>query len=61
MMSTRETATRDKEEGAEVEEGREKRATGFAGAASVGSARSRFVASCAALQRIDSLLMAPMT
>ena len=61
MMSARETTTRDKEEGAEVEEGQEKRATGFAGAASVGSTCSRFVASCAALQRIDSLLMAPMT
>ena len=61
MMLTRETTAQDEEEGAEEEEGREKGAAGFARAASVGFTHSCFATSYAALHRIDSLLMAPMT
>ena len=43
----------NEEEGAEEEEGREE------GAASEGSIRGCFAASCTALLQIDSLLMAP--
>ena len=53
MVSTKETAVLNEEEGAKEEE-----AAGSAGAASVGSTQGRFVASYATL---DSLLMAPMT
>ena len=49
MMSTREIATRDKEEGTEEEEGREEGAIGSVGATSKGSTCGRFVASYAAL------------
>ena len=52
--------TRDEEEGAEDEEGREEGATRLARAALEGSTSGRFAVSCAALRRIDSLLMAPM-
>ena len=61
MMSTRETATRDKEEKAEEEEGQEEGVARFAGVASVGSTYGCFAASCATLCQINSLLMAPMT
>ena len=49
MMLARETASLDEEEGVDEEEGREDGATGFAGAASEGSTRGRFVASYVAL------------
>ena len=49
------TSTLEEEEGAYVEEGR------GVGAASIISTRGHFAASCAALLRIDFLLMAPMT
>ena len=49
MMSARETATRDKEEWAEEEEGQEEGVARFAGATSVGSTRGRFAVSYAAL------------
>jgi len=55
MMSARETATLNEEEGAEEEEGREE------GVASEGSTQGCFAASCVALLQIDSLLMAPLT
>ena len=60
MISAREIVTRDEEEGAEDEKGREEGATRLAKAALEGSTSSRFAVSCAALRRIDSLLMAPM-
>ena len=60
-MLAREITARDEEEGADEEEGQEERVVGSAGAASEGSTCGRFAASCAALLRIDSLLMAPMT
>ena len=52
---------RDEEEGADEEKGRGEGATWSARATSEGSTRGRFAASYAALRRIDSLLMAPMT
>jgi len=58
MMSARETSTLEDEEGADEEEGR---MIGAAWAASVVFTQGRFAASCVALLRIDSLLMAPMT
>ena len=61
MMSAREIAARDKEEGVEEEKGQEEGVARFAGATSVGSIYGRFAASCAALCQINSLLMAPMT
>ena len=61
MMSARETATQYDEEGAEEEYGQEERPAGSAGAASEDSTLRRFTASCVALRRINSLLMAPMT
>ena len=60
MMSARETTTRGEEEGAKEEKGREEWAVGLAGAAFEGSTHDRFATSCAALHRIDSLLMAPI-
>jgi len=60
MISAREIVTRDEEEGAEDEEGQEEGATRLVGAALEGSTSGRFAASCVALRRIDSLLMAPM-
>ena len=60
MMSARETTTRGEEEGAKEGKGREEGAVGLAGAALEGSTSGRFAASCVALRRIDSLLMAPM-
>ena len=61
MMLVREIASLDEEEGAYEEEGREEGATGFVVAAFKGSTWGRFAVSYAALLRIDSLLMAPMT
>ena len=52
--------TRDEEEGAEDEEGREEGAARLARAALEGSTSVRFAVSYAALCRIDSLLMALM-
>ena len=48
MISTRETAAQDKEEGAEEENGREEKAIGSARVASKGSTHSCFAASCVA-------------
>ena len=61
MMSAKETATLDEEEGAEEEKDQEEGAAGLAEAASVGSTCSRFAVSYAALLQVDSLLMAPVT
>ena len=60
MMSIRERVAWEEQEEAEDEEGKEEGATGSAGAVLEGSTHS-FVASYAALCRIDPLLMAPMT
>ena len=61
MMLAKETSTLEEEGGADEEEGREEGATGFVVAAFKGSTWGRFAVSYAALLRIDSLLMAPMT
>ena len=60
MIFVRETTARGEEEGVEEEEGREEGATGLARAASEGFTCAHFAASCSALRRIDSSLMAPM-
>ena len=61
MMLVRETAARYEEEGVEDEEGQMEGAARSTGVALEGSTCGHFVASYAALHRIDSLLMAPMT
>ena len=61
MILAKETAAQDKEEVVDEEECREEGAAWSARAASEGSTCDRFVASYAALRRIDSLLIAPMT
>ena len=61
MTSTRETSALNEEEGADEEEDWEEGAAGFVGATSEGSTQGCFTVSCAALLRIDFLLMAPMT
>ena len=54
-MSARETVARDEEEGAKEEEGGKERVARSAKVACVGSTHGRFVASCAALCRINSM------
>ena len=61
MISTRKTAAQDEEEGAYEERGREEGATKLVRAALEGATHGSFAVSCAALRRIDSLLIAPMT
>jgi len=51
----------NEEEGADEEEGWEEGVAGFVGATSEASTQGRFTVSCAALLRIDSLHMAPVT
>ena len=58
MMSARETLALEEEEEADEKEGQE---VGVVGVAFGVSKRGRFVANCARLLQIDSLLMAPMT
>ena len=56
MMLARETVAQDEEEGIEEEE-----AAKSVEAASVGSTRDHFAASCATLHQIIFLLIAPIT